>query len=96
MSDNNILYDRAKLMIVTSLASEGEPVGYMELQNATQLTKGNLTSHLAKLEAESFVKIKKQFVDKKPLTTIELTSKGRDALREHVDSLKAMIKKMKL
>ncbi len=89
---NGIFYDRAKLMIMVHLIHTTEALSFLELLQATQLTKGNLSSHLKKLEAEKLLKIKKEFVEKKPRTSIEITSKGRNALKEHLDEMQSLIK----
>ncbi len=90
-----ILHDRSKLLIMSHLATEKGPISFTEVQNRTQLTKGNLSSHLQKLEVEVLIKIKKQFVDKKPMTSIEMTAKGRQAFREHLETLQALIQTLK-
>ncbi len=93
--EDGLLFDRAKLLIMTSLASVKEAMSFNELLEATALTKGNLSSHLQRLEAGRLVKINKYFLDRKPLTTVELTSKGRQTLKGHLESLQAIIKNVK-
>ena len=94
--DSNILYDRSKLLIMTTLIANQKQISYMALQEATQLTKGNMTSHLHKLETEGYIKIEKEFVGRKPLTTISLTAAGKTALKGHIEKLKDLIQKMKV
>jgi len=53
------------------------------LQNMTNLTWGNLSSHLRKLEEAGYVAIAKSFEGRKPRTAISLTDQGRSALREY-------------
>ncbi len=52
-------------------------VGILVLQTTTGLTKGNLSSHLAKLKAAGMVKIKKWFLHKKPNANVELPLRER-------------------
>ncbi|MCM2281776.1 MAG: transcriptional regulator [Bdellovibrionaceae bacterium] len=92
----SVLYDRSKLLIMTSLATTRGPISFNELLESTQLTKGNLSSHLQKLEGDLLVKINKEFVDRKPLTTVEITAKGKSALKTHLNSLQALIQKIKV
>lgn len=89
-------FDRSKLLIMMSLISTTKPISFLELSENTQLTKGNLSSHLQKLEAEKLIKISKQFLDKKPLTTLEITSKGKKALNDHLNELQSLIKQVKI
>jgi DNA-binding transcriptional ArsR family regulator len=51
---------------------------FVFLQRATGLTKGNLSSHLTKLEEAGLVKIEKRFVLESPNTNVGLTSIGKE------------------
>jgi len=53
------------------------------LQSQTQMTPGNLSSHLSKLEDAGYVEVTKEFFDRKPHTALALTKKGRSAFIEH-------------
>ena len=46
----------------------------------TGLTKGNLSSHLLKLEEAGLVEIEKRFVKKKPQTLARLSDSGQQTL----------------
>ncbi len=54
------------------------------------LTKGNLSSHLTKLEAAGLVEIRKRFVHKKPNTNAALTSTGKQRIARHWDQLERL------
>lgn len=56
------------------------------------LTDGNLASHIKALEGLEYLKVKKQFVDRKPKTTYSKTEKGEQAFKEHLKALEALIK----
>src|SRR5262249_38177258 len=53
------------------------------LQRLTGLTKGNLSRHLARLEADGLVRIDKEFVGKVPRTMLSLTEGGRTRIAAH-------------
>jgi DNA-binding MarR family transcriptional regulator len=57
------------------------------LLRQTDLTWGNLGSHLAKLENAGYVAVAKGYNGKKPETTISLTDEGRRALIAYRDQL---------
>ncbi len=59
----------------------------MFLQRTTGLTKGNLSSHLAKLEDAGLIAIEKRFVRKRPNTSVGLTPLGRERIARHWDQL---------
>jgi DNA-binding MarR family transcriptional regulator len=75
---DRVIHEPARLMIVTVLYAVPE-ADYVYLQRECGLTQGNLSSHLAKLEEAEYVKIKKTFKGKYPLTICSLTDKGRRA-----------------
>ena len=59
------------------------------LQRTTGLTKGNLSSHLTKLEAAGLVTITKTFIRKKPNTSVALTPVGQERVARHLASSSA-------
>ncbi len=73
------------------LVSAGEPVQFSELIEALDLSKGNLSAHMSKLEAEKLIIVNKEFVDKKPRTTYEFTDLGRKALSDYLEQVQKML-----
>ncbi len=67
---------------------------FLFLMRQTGLTFGNLSSHLSKLEKADYVKIKKEFVGKKPHTMLELTKKGREAFLTYRKNMKQVFKEL--
>ena len=61
------MHEPGRLAILTVLSSVSD-ADFLFLQRTTGLTKGNLSSHLAKLEDGGLVTIEKRFVRKKPNT----------------------------
>ena len=86
---DRLIHEPARLAIVTVLSSVAD-ADFTFLQRTTGLTKGNLSSHLAKLEAAGLVEVSKQFVRRKPNTTIALTPVGRRRVARHWDQLERM------
>jgi len=58
------------------------------------LTKGNLSSHLGKLEDANYVEIKKEFVEKIPHTVVTITTHGREALQAYRQKMTEVLKKV--
>ena len=79
-------------MIVVTLASAPKPMTFNDLLESLELTKGNLSTHLRKLEAGKMIKIEKQFVDRKPLTTCKVTATGRKELEKYLTTIQDMLK----
>ncbi|NHI92322.1 MAG: transcriptional regulator [Candidatus Lokiarchaeota archaeon] len=62
---------------------------YIRLQ--TDLTWGNLSSHVSKLEEAGYVLIQKEFIKKKPRTMLSLTTEGRKAFEEYQQQMKQLL-----
>jgi len=73
------VHDPARLAILTAL-SACERADFLFLQRITGLTKGNLSSHLAKLEEAGLIEVEKRFVEKKTQTLVRLSDAGRPAI----------------
>jgi len=81
-SFDRLVHEPARLAILTAL-SACEKADFVFLRNLTGLTKGNLSSHLVKLEQGSLVAIEKTFEGKQPITYVALTGEGRDVLKAY-------------
>jgi DNA-binding MarR family transcriptional regulator len=79
---DQVIHAPARLTVLTYLYVV-ESVDFVFLKNATELSWGNLSAHLSKLEEAGYVTIEKEFKGKKPHTMISLTEKGRAAFREY-------------
>ena len=79
---DRLIHEPGRLAILTVLSSVTD-ADFVFLQRATGLTKGNLSSHLTKLEEAGLVTIEKRFIRKKPNTNVALTAVGRQRIAEH-------------
>ncbi len=73
-----VIHTPARLRIVAALADLDE-ADFLYLLHLTGLTKGNLSTHLSKLEQAGYVAIEKTYRGKRPLTLCRLTNAGRQA-----------------
>jgi len=85
---DRVIHEPGRLMIVALLAGVKE-CDFLFLLNETKLNKGNLSSHLARLEEAGYVEIEKTYRGKVPLTLLRLTRKGRAAFDEYRKGLMA-------
>jgi DNA-binding MarR family transcriptional regulator len=79
---DRLVHQPARLMILAVLYVV-ESADFLFLMHQTGLTRGNLSSHMSKLEDAGYVDIKKEFVGKVPRTLLRLTDKGREAFRAY-------------
>jgi DNA-binding MarR family transcriptional regulator len=88
---DRLIHEPARLAILTALSS-CRSTDFLYLQRLTGLSKGNLSSHLAKLEEAGLVAIDKGYVAKTPTTTVSLTKEGQSGIERHwkrLDRLRA-------
>ncbi|MFC2023993.1 winged helix-turn-helix domain-containing protein [Chloroflexota bacterium] len=64
---------------------------FLFLMRQTDMTWGNLSSHLSRLEAEGYLLIEKEFLNKKPHTMLRLTDKGRKAFNKYRRQMKQIL-----
>jgi DNA-binding MarR family transcriptional regulator len=86
-SIDRIIHEPTRLMIMTQLYVV-ESADFLFLQNQLQMTPGNLSAHLSKLEKAGYVEIVKEFIERKPNTALKLTKKGRDSFKEYQQKIK--------
>jgi len=79
---DRIIHEPARYLIMANLYVV-ESADFIYLQRQVGLTKGNLSSHMSKLERAGYVKVKKEFVGKKPHTMLVLTKRGRSAFETY-------------
>ena len=90
-----VIHAPARLRIVTTLMEaleDGEEITFPALQKLLDMTPGNLTTHLAKLESAGYVTSTKTFAGRKPVTLIRLTDTGRSAFRRYRTQLLDLLK----
>lgn len=87
---DQVIHAPARLMVLTYLYVV-ESADYVFLLRLTGLTWGNLATHLSRLEEAGYVRITKEFLGKKPHSTVSLTPQGRAAFREYKQSLQQIL-----
>jgi DNA-binding MarR family transcriptional regulator len=85
-----MLHERGRLAIVSVLAAV-DRLTFTELRDTLEMTDGNLSVHLQKLEEKGYVAMDKQFVGRRPQTTCQLTRTGRKAFTRYLDQLEAIV-----
>lgn len=79
---DTLVHEPARLSILAHLYVI-KRADFVFLMRQTGLTRGNLSSHLGKLETAGYVEIRKEFVDKIPRTLLSLTPQGREAFQAY-------------
>ena len=83
------IHQPTRLRIMTLLVSvpESDRLAYGFIQQTLDLTGGNQTVHLRKLEAAGFLAITKEFEGAKPRTWVQATTTGRQAFTNYLSNL---------
>ena len=89
---DRIIHEPARLLIMTIL-SVAQKADFLFLLTETGLTKGNLSTHLSKLESAGYVEIEKTYRGKVPLTMCSLTSSGLEAFEKYRKQINQFLKR---
>lgn len=91
-----VIHAQSRLRVTATLAAlaPGDQLAFPKLQQLLEMTAGNLSTHLRKLEEAGYVTIDKSFEGRSPATRIALTKKGRQAFETYTETLEALLKGM--
>jgi DNA-binding transcriptional ArsR family regulator len=87
---DRVIHEPARLTIIALLFSFKE-ADFLYLLRETGLTKGNLSTHLMRLEEAGYVEIEKTFRGKIPMTLVRLSAEGRAAFQGYRKSIKDIL-----
>lgn len=87
---DRVIHEPARLLIVALLAGVKE-ADFLWVQRESGLTKGNLSSHLSKLEEAGYVEIEKTYKGKVPLTLLRLTKQGKTAFHVYRKNMNGLL-----
>jgi len=84
------VHQRVRLGIL-ALLSNVTRADFTRLREALATTDGNLGRHLRVLEEADLIKISKVIEGRRPRTWVQISKKGRSALRSEIDALKEIV-----
>jgi DNA-binding transcriptional ArsR family regulator len=87
---DRVIHEPARLRLMALLAGV-EEADFLWLQRQSDLTKGNLSSHLARLEEAGYVDVRKMFKGKIPLTVLRLTRQGTKAFEDYKRKMRGLL-----
>ena len=88
-----VIHAQARLRIMATLAAVpvGDELHFPRLRELLDMTAGNLSTHLSKLEGAGYVQQNKTYSGRSPATYLALTPEGRVAFERYVRNLRALI-----
>ncbi len=85
-----LLHSQLRLSIVSLLVGVKE-AEFTFVKEKTGATSGNISVQISKLEEAGYIKVKKDFNNNYPRTTLMITQKGVRAFEQYVNNLKTYI-----
>jgi DNA-binding MarR family transcriptional regulator len=88
-----VIHAAARLKVTATLAAlaPGDRVSFSRLQKLLDMTAGNLSTHLRKLEDAGYVAVDKTHAGRTPVTYVWLAPAGRRALEDYTAALRLLL-----
>lgn len=86
-----IIHSRVRLAVLILLL-QMESANFTYLKKEIDVSDGNLSTHLRKLENAEYITVTKKFENRKPQTSVSITEKGKTALDEYTSNLQEYLK----
>lgn len=88
-----VIHAQARLRIMATLSTldADEQISFPRLQELLDMTAGNLSTHLRKLEDAAYVVVVKTHKGRTPITFIALSKQGRRAFEDYMDALRGVL-----
>ena len=87
---DELILSKTRLGIISALIG-GDKLDFTYLRDVLNLSDGNLSVQIRKLEDAGYIKVEKKFVDRKPKTFCTITSKGQKALLNLISKLENLV-----
>jgi len=89
---DELILSKTRLGIISALLS-GDKLDFIYLRNTLNLSDGNLSVQIRKLEDADYIRVEKIFVDRKPKTFCKITAKGQKAVKKLIRELENLVDK---
>ncbi len=88
-----VIHAQARLRVMTTLATlgPGDQVTFPRLQQLLEMTAGNLSTHLRRLEDAGYVAVTKAHSGRTPVTYVAITGPGRAAFEAYLSTLRELL-----
>jgi len=86
-----LLHSELRLGVISILLGV-EEADFVYLREQTGATGGNLSVQIDKLEKAGYITVEKTYAGKKPRTVCHITTAGKRAFEEYVNTLKTYLK----
>jgi len=87
---DKLVHEPARYLILANLYVL-DSADFLFVMRQTGLTRGNLSSHMSRLEDAGYIEIVKDYIGKKPHTMLRLTPTGRSSFEDYRKRMQAML-----
>lgn len=91
---DDVLHARIRTAIMAVLITV-DAAEFTFLKEKINATDGNLSVHLRKLEEAGYISVKKNFIERKPVSKYKITSKGHKAFESYIEKLEQLLNNSK-
>jgi DNA-binding MarR family transcriptional regulator len=89
---DRVIHEKARLGVLTSLASHPKGLVFGDLKAMCALTDGNLSRHLQVLEDAGLIAIVKGYDRNRPQTVCRITAEGRRRYLDYLEVLEQVVR----
>lgn len=89
---DRVFHERGRLGICSALVANAEGLSFTQLQEACNLTDGNLNRHLHALAELGIVETRRITGKGRPQTIVRITREGRERFLDYIDALEAVVR----
>lgn len=86
---DKVVHEPARMAILSVLDAVAQ-ADFTFLETMLGLSKGNLSSHLTRLEVAGLITVKKSFHGRRQRTTVRITAQGRQSREKHWEQLERL------
>lgn len=86
-----VIHEKARLGILTSLATTPPGLFFTDLRELCELTDGNLSRHLAALKEAGLVEVLRGSSGGRPQSLVKITAAGRVRFAEYITELERVV-----
>ncbi|WP_046744998.1 winged helix-turn-helix domain-containing protein [Kordia zhangzhouensis] len=92
LNNINKAFDHRIRLGIMSVLMVNEYADFKTLKELLDATDGNLASHAKALEKVAYIKVEKQFIERKPNTRYSATILGKTEFKKHIEALEQLIR----
>lgn len=89
---DRVFHERGRLAICSALVANIDGASFTQLQEACDLTDGNLNRHLHALGEMGIVEMQRITGKGRPQTIVRITRVGRERFLDYIDALEAVVR----